>query len=369
MNRSIAARESYWTISSNTGIDEQDLAHFSERIDQLSRIQFWQRTDADAKINKGVLSSLRTRFFNTHPHIPFRVYGGTDLDLSFLEELPMLERLSISVSDSIHNPQFLLGLTRLKHLDLELPKVVQPDILRHIPASVVGLTVAPQGKKQMLDLEPVAGRKQLMALTLVEYDKGLSAMLPTLSGLRKLHLRSIGARKDLDAIEALSELRSVTLQLGSTYELGALAKLPKLRYLQLWRIAKLTSADFIGQLRWLEYLFLETLNSVSRFPETRDLSKLRLVKLAAMKGLRDFATLEQAPALEEFVFQKADHQRPEDFLPVLRNKTIQRAGFGFGRKADVTAMKTIADQHGVDCEVYPYPEIRSSFDHERELFN
>lgn len=369
MGATIAPRKPYWSISSDPGIDEKDLAYFGEHAADLDCIQFWQMTGSASRLDKSMLATLRTRFFDQHPRIRFRVYGGTDLDLSFLEELPMLERLSISASDSIRDPQLLSRCSRLKSLDLELPKALQPDILRHVPAQVTELSVAPQFKKQPLDLEPISRLNALRSLTLVEYDKGLPDVLSQLRGLHKLHLRSITSMRDLEPLRELSELRSVTIQLGRISRMETLTALPQLRYLQLWRISKLASVDFIRHLRALEYLFLETLNSVSSFPETVEMTKLRLVKLAAMKHLRDFTALEQAPALEEFVFQKADHQRPDDFLPVLRNKGLQRAGFGFGKKADVAAMKTIAEQHAVDCEVYPYPEIRGDFDSELGLFH
>ena len=368
MGATIAPRKPYWSISSDPGIEEKDLAYFGEHAADLDCIQFWQMTGNAARLDKSMLATLRTRFFDQHPRIRFRIYGGTDLDLSFLEELPMLERLSIAASDSIRNPHFLSRCARLKSLDLALPKKLQQDILRHVPAQVTELSIAPQFKKQPLDLEPISRLDALRSLTLAEYDKGLPDVLPQLRGLHKLHLRSITSMRDLEPLRKLSEMRSVIIQLGGISRLEALTALPKLRHLQLWRISKLASVDHIRHLRTLEYLFLETLNSVSSFPETGDMTKLRLVKLAAMKHLRDFTALEEAPALEEFVFQKADHQRPEDFLPVLRNKRLRRAGFGFGKKADIATMRTLAEQHAVDCEVYPYPEIRGDFDSELGLF-
>ncbi len=144
-------------------------------------------------------------------------------------------------------------------------------------------------------------------------------------------------------------------------ELEVLTELPHVRYLHLWALRKLTSMDFISQMTKLEGLFLEAIGTMTRFPELRKLSELRIVKLAGMTKLRDYGTLEHAPALEELVHQKADQQRPEDFLPVLRNRTLKRGGFGFHKRAEVKRMTALIETAGIDGQVYMYPQVRGNF--------
>lgn len=99
---------------------------------------------------------------------------------------------------------------------------------------------------------------------------------------------------------------------------------------------------------------------MTAFPETKKLKRLRAVQIASMKRLRDFRAL--ARALEEFVIQNAEHQRPDDFAPLLRCKTLKRAGFGFFKKADVARMTELCAAHRVDGKIYRYPQLRGDFD-------
>lgn len=114
----------------------------------------------------------------------------------------------------------------------------------------------------------------------------------------------------------------------------------------------------MSKLGSLELLDLETMSAVARLPDLSQLRALRFVRLAAMKSLHDLAALEHAPALEELVFQKAEAQRPDDFVPLLRNRVLKRAGLGFSKKADVARATELAAEHGADVEVYLYPQFR-----------
>ena len=140
-----------------------------------------------------------------------------------------------------------------------------------------------------------------------------------------------------------------------------LATLPEVRYLRLWALPKLASLDFISRMTNPEGLSLDAMTTVTRFPDVRKLSRLRTIKLSGMTALRDISALQRAPALEEFVYPKISHHRPEDFLPVLQNRTLKRGGFGFHRKPDVALMTQLIERAGIDGEVYMYPQVRGAF--------
>lgn len=351
-----ASRE-VWNLDAHRPLSTRELRERVAGRDALDCIQI--SMSVRSRPGAALIATLREQFFAIRPELELRMYGADKLDLGFLEELPMLQHVALEARGELSTLQRLAGLRELRRVYLELPRTVPADVLAHLSRTVEELAVhAHDGTPSNVELEVLAELPRLTVLSLGSYDRGLAAVLPRLRRLKKLHLRSIKRLGNLDAIAGLTRLRSLIVQLGSFAELDVLRGMPKLSYLQLWRIAKLRDVEFLSEMRGLRGLFLETLNRVARFPDARRLVQLRIVKLAAMKALRDLSALQHAPALQELVFQKADHQRPEDFLPVLRNRTLKRGGFGFDRRADVARMKALLAEHEIDGEVFMYPEIR-----------
>ena len=245
-------------------------------------------------------------------------------------------------------------------MSFELPNTAPKDLLSHLPESIEDLGLAPDDRTSAdIDLRSLTHFPRLSSLRIDAYERGLGELLPALTGLHRLNLRSAKKLTDIESLGGLTELRRLALhQLGAVSDLSPLARLPKLRTLGLWRLPKIDDLSTLSKLGALEVLVVEALNAVERFPDAEEMRALRFVTLAAMKALQDFSGLERAPALEELVFQKADHQRPEDFVPVLRNRSLRRGGFGFHKKADVARMSELAAQYGIDAQVFMYPQIR-----------
>ncbi len=350
----------FWSLSATRPVDPQELAEHAEKRDRLDRIQIEGRSTGTTRPSSEMVRSLRERFFEQRPGLALRLYHCDKIDLSFLEDLPMLERLTVQASGAIENPQALGHLRNLKAVAFELPKKAPKDILTHLASSLEELSLTPYDRASAdVDLSRLPLFPRLSSLHLDAYERDLPELLPALGGLRRLALRSAKKLVSLEPLGDLCNLHMLALQqLGVVGDLSPLGSLSRLRSLQLWRLPKIDDLSVVSKLVGLELLDLETMNAVTSLPDLTQLRALRFVKLAAMKNLRDFTALERAPALEELVFQKAEHQRPEDFVPALRNRSLQRAGLGFHKKADVARMTELATAHGVDAEVYMYPQLR-----------
>ncbi len=352
--------ELFWSLEADAAPPPDDVALNLRRLGSLSRIQLKQTTRP--KIDAAVVRMIKERVLPVRPDIRLRVFGGARLDLSFLESLPHLQRLRIEVHERLDNVTALTGLKGLTELDLSLPISVESNLLTHLPSTLKSLALRPDaGKASRLELEPLLQMKALTSLEIEAYELKLGVILPGLESLQRLSLRSIKNLSSLSAVAGLARLQSVRMLLCSTHNLDALLELPKLRHLVLWRLAKLGGVELISKLQALEALSLETLPSVKAFPVAKHLGELRVVKLAAMKNMRDFSALRHAPALEEFVFQSADQQRPEDFVPVLRNSHLRRGGFGFQKRGDVREMTELLAKHRIDGEVFKYPQVRGDY--------
>lgn len=352
----------FWSLSATRPVDAQELAEHAAKRDVLDRIQIEGRSTGTTRPTREMVRTLREHFFEQRPGLGLRLYLCDKIDLSFLEDLPMLERLTVQASGAIENPQALGHLHNLKAVTFELPKKAPKDILSHLAPGLEELSLTPYDRTSAdIDLARIPHFPRLSSLHLDAYERDVADLLPALVGLQRLALRSAKKLASLDPLRDLCNLHMLALQqLSAIGDLSPLGSLSRLRSLQLWRLPKVGDLTVVSKLRSLELLDLETMTGVTSLPDLAQLGALRFVKLAAMKNLRDFAPFERAPALEELVFQKAEHQRPEDFVPVLRNPTLQRAGLGFHKRADVARMVELAAEHGVDAEVCMYPQLRGA---------
>ncbi|NOU30943.1 MAG: hypothetical protein HOO96_23850 [Polyangiaceae bacterium] len=352
----------FWSVSATRPVNPQELAEHAAKRDVLDRIQIEGRSTGTTRPSSEMVRTLRERFFEQRPGLGLRLYHCDKIDLSFLEDLPTLERLTVEASGAIENPQALGHLHNLKAATFELPKKAPRDILTHLPPGVEELSLTPYDRTSAdIDLSRLPLFPRLSSLHLDAYERDLARLLPALAGLQRLALRSAKKLASLEPIRDLCNLHVLALQqLGAVGDLSPLGSLSRLRSLQLWRLPKVGDLSVVSKLGSLELLDLETMSAVTSLPDLTQLRALRFVKLAAMKNLRDFTALERAPALEELVFQKAEHQRPDDFVPLLRNRSLQRAGLGFHKKADVARMVQLAAEHRVDAEVYMYPQFRGA---------
>jgi len=334
------------------------LADLVAAVPTLERVQIEQSDEA--RLPPGLIAGLAEHVFRKRPEIKLRIFMGAELDLSFLVDLPMLQNLGIEVSQRIDNVPALASCKSLKTLSLTLPKSADVNLVEHVATTVEELSIGSESFGK-LDLTPLARLQRLRRLSLIRCEHQLAEVLPRLPRLQVLKLYAINRLGNLEALTNLRALHSLRMQRCGFANLEALTQLPKLRYLQLWWMQNLRNIDFVGSLLALEGLLFETLNNVKKFPSLTALRKLQVVQLATMAAMRDFTAFETAPRLQEFVFQRADRQRPTDFEPVLRNKSLKRGGFGFHKKIDVQTMTALLAKYRIDGEVYMYPQLRGTY--------
>ena len=164
------------------------------------------------------------------------------------------------------------------------------------------------------------------------YLEGQANGIEVLSGLHALEevtLRSI-TTADLRYLEPLTRLWSLDIKLGGIRSFRGIEGKSTIKYLQLWQIRELASADVLASLPGLQNVFLQSLPNIKALPALQGCSALRRVFLQNMKGFHEFGSLEHAPALEEFALLEGKGQQPEQLLPVLRNSALRRAKALFG---------------------------------------
>jgi len=146
----------------------------------------------------------------------------------------------------------------------------------------------------------------------------------------------------------LSRLLSLDLKLGGTKDLGLLAGIGRLRYLELWQIRGLEDISAVGDLTELQHLFLRSLRRVERLPDMRQLTKLRRVTLESMEGIGDLRPLAGAPALEELLLIAMRHITLDDLAFLQGHPTLQAALIGLGSTGRNAAAQLLVGVPTVD---------------------
>jgi hypothetical protein len=106
---------------------------------------------------------------------------------------------------------------------------------------------------------------------------------------------------DPSILTDLPELWWLGIRGGSDRRLDWIAKLSRLRFLEIWHAYKLESVDFIRDMELLQGLHFHALPWVGTFPNMRERTSLRHVWLGQMKRLEDVGPLLCAPNLERFL--------------------------------------------------------------------
>ena len=108
----------------------------------------------------------------------------------------------------------------------------------------------------------------------------------------------------------------------------------------------------------LQYLFIETLNGVTYFPDIDNLQKLRRVKITSCKNMTDFSNVAHSQSIVDFAIQNAKQSDLDVFIPILTNRSIQRIGIGYEKVATQKEVLALAKKHGrKHISVYMYPDF------------
>jgi hypothetical protein len=227
------------------------------------------------------------------------------------------------------------------------------DFLRHYPSltgfhadlydteDFAGLALLPQDiryvgigqtKKKVGDLPSLLGRLHALEdLHLEGQSAGLPELLAAHRRLTRLSLRSI-TLADLAPLEPLAELECLELRLGGSRELSRLPRFERLQYLEIWMVKGLSDLGWLGELRGLQSLFLQSQPQVKALPSLSRLTRLKRVHLETMKGLVDLTPVAQALALEELLLIAMTHLPAEAVRPFIGHPSLKSCRLGFGSK-------------------------------------
>lgn len=361
---------SYITYQESIDLSDAQFSEqeFAEWETQLAECAYVQTARSLAQIGADNLKKLNERIFARHPHIALRLYWQKKPNLTLLRHLPDLQNLWVE-NDNEHPATHLEALARLpklKSLVLTADGLDNLDFLQHVSPDLEKLLLRCDYHKARFNLSPVARLQKLKFLSIGNCEKGLPELISQLPKLETLHLRSISNKiSSLDFLAQSEKLQSLILQLCAFENLDALARLPRLRYVQLWRTPKISSLSPIAALPNLQYLFIETLNSISALPDFSRAAKLRRVDIVACKNITDFRGLQHAPALRELLIDNNNFTPPdiEIYTPALRNPSLQRASISCYQTRTREALAQLVAQHGKDKGEAPcYCDNRFVFD-------
>lgn len=347
----------FWSISEFRDFRD-DLPIYKEMIakNELDRIQISEGADL-----KAVLPFLKKEIFAEYPSIALRFFLYGNFDVEWIGDMNEIEKLYIEAYHNIFNLDKLAEFKNLKMLVLstDFSKLDNLDFLKKLPETLEVLALESEYcKAPKLDLSPIAYFKNLNFLYIQNLEKNLDKVLPQLHELEKLRLRSVSKPKNLNCIAGLTKLKDITLQLCSFDDLSDLAHLKSVRYLQLWRVPKLTHLDFISTMQGLQYLFIETMNGVQKFPNIADLQKLRRVIITSCKNINDFSEVAKSQSIQEFSIQNCKQTDFTIFIPILQNTHIEKMGIGYEKVATQKQMLEFAQKHGRErLAVYQYPNF------------
>ena len=357
---------SYITYQESIDLSDAEFSEqeFAEWETQLAECAYVQTSRSLAQIGADKLKKLNERIFAKHPHVALRLYWQKKPNLTLLRHLPDLQNLWVE-NDNEHpatHLEALAHLPKLKSLVLTADGLDNLDFLQHVSPDLEKLLLRCDYHKAKFNLAPVARLQKLKSLSISNCEKGLSELIPQLPELETLHLRSLSNKiSNLDFLAQSEKLQSLTLQLCAFENLDALARLPRLRYVQLWRTPKISSLSPIAALPNLQYLFIETLNSISALPDFSRAAKLRRVDIVACKNITDFRGLQHAPTLRELLIDNNNFPPPDP--PALRNPSLQRASISCYQTRTREALAQLVAQHGKDKGEAPcYCDNRFVFD-------
>lgn len=108
-------------------------------------------------------------------------------------------------------------------------------------------------------------------------------------------------------------MRSLSIFLGRTTNLGLLPRFAELEHLSLMRITKLSDLAVLGDLTSLRRLRLDWMRNVTALPSLARLERLESVELSMMKGLTDLAPIAAAPNLHRLAIDGMPQLPAESF--------------------------------------------------------
>jgi hypothetical protein len=270
-------------------------------------------------------TKLNEQIFRYKPGIMLRFFGyGTGLiDLSILKYLTNVENLCIDGA-TVQNQECLAELPKLKQLTYETANADNYGVFNKMTAELETLTIGcEEAKFANTDLSPLVRFKKLKSLFLIGHNKNLPALIPEFQLLEQFIIKKVKPIADINFVAKLPKLKKLHIKGGSIKNLDIIGSLTRLEYLELYNTSCIENLDFIKNITHLRELFLQSINKPVAFPDVSKLKKLKTIELWWVKNLRNLKALEKTTSVKDFTCREITGQEPEDFIPVLKNKTIK----------------------------------------------
>jgi hypothetical protein len=252
-----------------------------------------------------------------YPAVTLRAYGSYDDSITNLDFLRFFPNLHAFEADALYHSLGSL------------------DGLNYLPADLRYLGLG-QTKKR-LSLTPLARFAALRRLFLEGQTKDLD-VVEQLHTLTSLTLRSI-TLADLSLLLPLTKLRALDLKLGGTRDLALLPQVGALQYLELWLVRGLHDLSPVSDITTLEYLFVQALKQVTALPSFANCTRLTRLHLETMKGIVDLSPLLTAKALTQLTIFDMPQLQPADLAPLTAHPSLRELSVAFSsqRKNDEVA--------------------------------
>lgn len=311
---------------------------------------------ADAKIDvlqcytpikKATWDLLNNEFFRRRPEVELRVYGMVEqpYDLSFAAGMSHVHHFSADALLAATGIEAVTEMPNLERLGIGIYGLEDFNFLSRVSGNLTSLLLGATRSKKP-DLSPLVRFEKLKRIYLEGQQKHIE-VLGELNMLEDVTLRSI-TTPDMNYLSRLQRMWSLDIKLGGIRNFSGIEGMRSIKYLELWQVRELKDVDFIAGLPGLQNLMLQSLPRVSSLPSLREMSNLRRITVYNLKGLRDFSELQWSPALEEFVLIDGRSQQPEDFLPLLCNPGLRRAGAHFGSLRKEQRFTKLLQDHGIE---------------------
>lgn len=290
---------------------------------------------------------LNNRIFSVKPEISLRLYGWRDkmTDLKILDKMVNLQNLSIGNVD-VKNEQFISNLKDIKSLSLTTKNITNYDFLNNLNENLEELSIiADDVKQHKIDISQISRFKKLKSLTVLGHNKNIEQIISQLENLEILILCKIKSIKNLDFIKSLKKLKYLHLKSIPLTNFDALESFKNLKFIEFYKVENLENLDFINEMESLEHIFLQTVNKIKGFPKLHTNCKLRKIELWYMKNIKDFNSLENLHSLKEFSCREMTANEPNDFLPVLKNKNIEKTAIWFLKEGQRKEMEKLYEIH------------------------
>jgi hypothetical protein len=322
-------------------------------IDSLVASPLLRVLQTDVPAPAATWDLINESLLTSRPDIEIRVFGhyGMTCDLSFLRQIRNVRQLSVDCLNNVMATEAIADLPELRSLAVGIYNLESFDFLNGLdPTKLTDVSLMATASKKP-SVKILSRFPGLTRLYLEAQQKGIE-VVSGLMALEDLTLRSVTSTR-LDFLRGLPSLWSLDMKLGGSKDLSALAGMSNLKYLELWQVRGLQDLSPISDVTGLQYLFLQSLPLVKNLPDFSALTHLRRIYLENMKGLRDVAAVDLAPALEDLILVSAQNLKPEDFRLLLRKKTLKRMNVDFGSAKKNAALKLAAQDAGLKTNQNP----------------